>query len=123
MRARRYWPLSIASGVGVAAVSWEFAGLHLGAVGFGFVYAVGLGLLCKAHFDLKSRVDSWKRPSLWSGAFGGLFTFTMLLVGDTAGPHTDPLVVILGLVGVGVLGVAVGTGIALENLDAADAAE
>ncbi|QLH79564.1 hypothetical protein HZS55_20710 [Halosimplex rubrum] len=122
MRALRYWPVSIAAGVGVAAVAWEFAGLHLGAVGFGFVYAVGLGLLCRVHFDLKSRVDSWKRPSLWSGAFAGLFTFTTLLVADTAGSDADPTVVILGLVGTAILGTAAGTGIALENLDAADTA-
>jgi hypothetical protein len=123
MRARFYWPPSIAVGVGVAAVSWAVAGLHLGAVGFGFVYAVGLGLFCRAHFDLKSRVDSWKRPSLWSGAFGGLFTFTMVLVGETAGSDIDPIVVILGLVRTAVLGTAAGIGITLENLDAADAAE
>ncbi|QLH84551.1 hypothetical protein [Halosimplex pelagicum] len=123
MRALHYWPLSIAAGVGVAAVAWEFAGLHLGAVAFGSVYAVGLGLLSKAHFDLKSRVDSWKRPSLWSGAFAGLFTFTMLLVSETVGTDADPVVVILGLALTTILGMAAGTGIALENLDAADTAQ
>jgi hypothetical protein len=123
MRALHYWPLSIAVGVGAAAVSWEYAGLHLGAVGFGFVYAVGAGLFCRAHFDLKSRVDSWKRPSLWSGAFAGLFTLTLQLVAGTAGSDAGPIVVVLGLVGTAVLGTAAGIGIALENLDAADAAE
>ncbi|QPV62084.1 hypothetical protein I7X12_15215 [Halosimplex litoreum] len=123
MRARFYWPLSIAFGLGVAAVLRAVVGLHLGAVGFGFVYAVGLGLFWRAHFDLKSRVGSWKRPSLWSGAFAGLFTFTMLLVGETAGSDTDPLVVAFGLAGAAILGTAAGIGITLENLDAADAAE
>ncbi|WP_436932777.1 hypothetical protein [Halosimplex halobium] len=121
MRALLYWPPSIAAGVGVAAVAREFAGLHLGAVAFGLVYALGLGLLARAHFDLKSRVDSWKRPSLWSGAFAGLFTFLALLVAETVGSGAEPLVVILGLVATAILGMAAGTGIALENLDAATA--
>lgn len=117
MRALLYWPLSAAVGVGVAAVAWEFAGLHVGAVGFGLVVAVVLGLLCKAHFGLKSRIDSWKRPTLWSGAFSGLFTVIVLLVAETVGSGAEPVVVILGLVSVAFLGLAVGIGLAVENLD------
>jgi hypothetical protein len=120
MRALLYWPLSIVGGIGVAAVAWEFADLHFGAVAFGVFYAAVLGLLCRAHFGLRSRIESWKRPSLWSGAFGGLFTFVALLVSETVGSAAEPVVVILGMVGVGVLGMAVGIGLALENLDAAN---
>jgi hypothetical protein len=118
MRPRHYWPLSIAGGVAVTAVAREFAGLHFGAVAFGVFYVAVLGLLCRAHFGLRARIESWKRPSLWSGAFGGLFTFVGLLVAETVGSDAEPVVVILGMVGVGMLGLAVGIGLALENLDA-----
>jgi|GEM_PF-4956986 len=63
MRVRRYWPPSITGGAAVVVLAWAFADLCFGAVAFGVCYAAVLGLLCEAHFGLRSRVDPWKRPS------------------------------------------------------------
>ncbi|WP_123537270.1 hypothetical protein [Halosimplex salinum] len=118
MHPALYWAFSVLLGVAVGAVAWEFAGWHFGAVGLGAVYALGFGLLFRAHYDLTARIASWNTPSLSSGAFGGLVSFTALLVLNASGASDgESLAVALAVFGAGVVGLAAGTGMVLENVD------
>ncbi|WP_415382880.1 hypothetical protein [Halosimplex sp. TS25] len=118
MRPALYWLFSVVVGVAVAAVTWEYADWHVAGVALGLVYVVGIGLVCRAHLALRSRIDSWKRPSLWAGAFGGLTAFTATTTANAVSDSSGTvLAVTLAVFGAGIVGVAAGVGIALENLD------
>lgn len=118
MRPALYWLFSVVVGVAVAAVMWEYADWYVAGVALGLVYVVGVGLLCRGHFALKSRIDSWKRPSLWGGAFGGLVAFTSSVTANAVSDSSGTAVAVtLAVFAAGIVGVAAGVGIALENLD------